>query len=163
MTGGPHTSFERRRGVTSVHVRDGVTHFQVVDLPRQSLMPARLEALAVLRDAGVGIDFLKLTPDGFTFAVQDEEAARAAAALSSAGCEAIQSEGRTVISVQCVNVRDEAGVVARIAEAVTATGTRLEQVGDCHDCILLVVEREAAQRAVEGMRRAFGLEGAGAD
>jgi aspartokinase len=153
-----YTSFERRRGVTDVRLREGVAHLQVTGLARETLMAERLTGLDSVRRAEVKLDFLKLTTDGFTFVVASEDADRAAAALRADGFAVEVANGRSVISVHCVNIRDEAGIVAQIAEATTASGAHIEQVGDSHDCILLVAEHDAAHRAADALRAAFRLE-----
>lgn len=157
------TSFERRRGVTAIRVRSGVAHVQVTGLPRETLMSARIAGLDRISRAGAQIDFLKLTSDGFTFVLTDQDCSRALDTLKSSGFEASASSGRTIITVHCVNIRDESGIVAKIAETTTATGARIEQMGDSHDCILMVVESEAALRAAAGLRKAFGMEASDAD
>jgi len=153
-----HTSFERRRGVNAVRLRHGLGHIQVTGLPRATLMNARIVALESLERAGVGIDFLKLTSDGFTFVLADSECEKALHALRKDGYAGTSTTGRASISVHCVNIRDEAGIVAKIAETATASGARIEQVGDSHDCILLVVEASAAEKAAAALRETFALD-----
>jgi aspartokinase len=149
--------------VTDVRLREGVAHLQVTGLSREGLMAKRLEALDAVRRAEVKIDFLKLTADGLTFVVGERDAAVAEDALRKDGFAAAAAAARAVISVHCINIRDEAGIVAQIAEAATASGARIEQVGDSHDCILLVVEREAARLAVDALRETFHLGAGDAD
>ncbi|MEP0765975.1 MAG: hypothetical protein HRF45_05465 [Fimbriimonadia bacterium] len=151
------TSFEPLRGVTDVRVRTGLCHLRLEGLGREDLMPRRLHALKCLRDAGVKIDFLKLTADGFACVVVEEDSDKAIQALALVGGHVAESHGRALLSVHCVNIRDQVGIVAKIVEAVTAAGARIEQVGDSHDRILLVVEQEAGRKAANALQAAFQL------
>lgn len=157
------TSFEPLRGVTDVRVRTGLCHLRLEGLGREDLMTRRLHALQCLRDAGVKIDFLKLTADGFACVVVEEDAAKAIEALAQGGGRVAESHGRALLSVHCVNIRDQVGIVAKIVEAATAAGARIEQVGDSHDRILLVVEQEAGNKAADALRAAFQLGALDAD
>jgi aspartokinase len=89
--------------------------------------------------------------------VDEKMASDAAAAL--VGTEVMATTGRAMLSVHCANIRDEAGIVGKIAESVMASGARIEQVGDSHDCILLVVESDRANDAAARLRADFGLDG----
>lgn len=141
------TEFEKRRGVSRVEVRSGFAQVHVSRV-QSEIMPARLRVLAAVADAGVSIDFLKLTPSGLSFLVPEGEADRIDAALEPLGYHFSVRRDRSIVLVYAVSIRDEEGLIAGIVHTAITHGIRMDHVGDMHDRMLMVVKKEDADRLV---------------
>lgn len=149
------TSFETPRGVNRIEVRAGFSQIHVSGL-EVPVMGGRLRVLRAVADAGVSIDFLKLTPTGLSFLVAEEHAASVGSAISGGGVSSTVSTGRSIVLVHAVNIRDEEGMISSIVQAVIASGTTLDHVGDMHDRMLLVVETQDAPNVVRHLSKSLG-------
>ncbi len=134
-------AFERPRGVGRVETRRGYCQVHVEGLP-EPLVTKRLEALGALAEANVSIDFLKLTPKGFSFVAAADRAEDIERVLSGATV----ARDRTIVSIHAVNIRDEEGLLADIVREAIALGAQIDHVGDGHDRLLLVVGDDDAAR-----------------
>lgn len=135
------TAFERPRGVSQVETRKGYCQVHVEGL-LDPLVTKRLEALAALADIGVSIDFLKLTPRGFSFVAPADRAADVERVLPGAQV----ARDRSIVSIHAVSIRDEEGLLADIVREAIALGVQIDHVGDGHDRLLLVVGDADATR-----------------
>ena len=147
MATAPGTDFEKPRGISRVEVRQGYAQVQVRGLSG-ALAAERLRVLAAIAEAGVGIDFVKLTTSGIACVVSEEDAPRVEAALKPLAVQFAIARNRCILLVYAVNVRDEEGLIAGIVRRVIASGVAIDHLGDMHDRILLVMDAADADTAV---------------
>lgn len=145
------TVFERPRGVGEITLLQGLSQIRVeTDL---NGLPNVLNAVA---KAGVSIDFVKLSPNGFSFVCsQDKTSAVETALKDLPGVSLRVKEDRTVVSVPAVNIRDEEGLIARIVQAAIRAGAQVDHIGDMHDRLLLVVNDSDAQSLKETLEQSL--------
>jgi len=56
------------------------------------------------------------------------------------------------VLVHAVSIRDEEGLIAGIVHTAIALGIRIDHVGDMHDRMLMVVQKEDAERLAAHVR-----------
>ncbi|GIV01306.1 MAG: hypothetical protein D6724_02180 [Armatimonadetes bacterium] len=151
------TSIETARGISGVEVSLGHALVVVSGLSEEAWGQRMLEALGALKDADHSIDFLKVSSSGFSFVVPESQASSARDALCAAGFDAVVKEGRAILIVRAPNIRDESGLVARIAQLVVRSGATIEQVGDMHSSVQVVVEAAKVERAASVLRDCIGM------
>jgi len=122
-------------------VRRGFTQVHVSHLP-EPVMSARLQSLHAVGEAGISIDFLKMTPSGMSFLVADSQSDPVESALKPIGVRCTVRPARCVVEVHAVNIRDEEGMIARIVAIAIQSGARLEHICDMHDRLLIVVQEQ---------------------
>lgn len=149
----PQTAFETERGVSAVVLSRNHALVVVSEIDETELTERRIHAMRTLSQAGCSIDFLKLSLDGFSFVVPEEQATAVREALCGAGFEAKALTGRAMITVKAVNIRGESGLVARIAQTVVESGAAIESLGDMHSSVLLIVDERSAEGAVAALRQ----------
>lgn len=137
------TGFEKTRGVSRVEVKSGFAQVHVRELT-EPIMDARLSVLKSIANAGISIDFLKLTPDGLSCIITEAQSEKAAEALKSANVEYAVATGRSVLLVFAVNMRDEEGLIAQVVQEAIRSGKAIEHISDMHDRMLLVTLSEHA-------------------
>lgn len=140
---GGETEFEKRRGVRRIEIRRGFAQLHVSDLGGD-VASERLRVLRTVADAGMSIDFLKLTPTGLSFLVPNPTAGSLDHVLTSAPGKVSITKDRAIILVHAVNIRDEEGLIAMIIQEVIAFGAVVDHVGDMHDRLLIVVGEDHA-------------------
>lgn len=145
------TAFETARGVSQVEVKTGLTEVQILDLA-EPMAESRLTTLAAIRDAGVSVSFLKYTPDGFNFSAKSEDSDRLAEALERLQLRHKLHRDYAVMTVHAVNMRDEAGLVARIVSLVLASGATIISLGELHDRLMIVMSASDAAVAAQGVQ-----------
>ncbi len=156
MSAKHQTTFETQRGISSVEVSQGHSLVIVTSIPEADSDEKRLFALRRLALAGLSIDFLKLSLDGFSFLVPEDDGTKAEEALCAAGFTAKAVKNRAIITVTAPNIRDESGLVARVAEIVVRSGANIDSVGDMHSSVLLVVEASLAETAAKALETLIG-------
>ena len=144
------TEFEKRRGISSVEIREGYAQVHVTDLT-EPLTEARLAVLEAAAKAGISLDFLKFTPDGMSFLVKEEMSQTTEKALrgSRQGVSVSVQPGRHVVMVYAVNMRDEEGLIASIVLQAIKSGAAIGHVSDMHDRVLMVVSKDDSKRLKE--------------
>lgn len=135
------TAFEKRRGINSVEIRTGYVQVHVSKLA-QPLPESRLNVLAAVADAGVSIDFLKLTQSGLSFLVPEESSSAISDALSELDVHFSIRDNRHILLVHAVNMRDEEGLISRVLLESISSGVQVDHVSDMHDRMLVVVKAE---------------------
>ncbi len=145
------TEFERRRGISRLEVREGLSQAQIQCLG-QPIGERRLTVLQHVAEAGISIDFLKLTPSGLSFLVTDQDASKLESLLATQDCMADIQRGRHVVSVYAVNMRDEAGLIAGIISEAIQSGSELGHMTDMHDRMLIVISSEESPRLVSALQ-----------
>jgi aspartokinase len=139
------TEFEKRRGVSRVEVRPGFAQVHVSRLC-DDVMAQRLKVLSAVAASGISIDFLKLTPSGLSFLVPEQDANIVDEALKPLGMHFTVRHDRSIVLVHAVSIRDEEGLIASIVHTAIANGIRIDHVGDMHDRMLMVVQKQDADR-----------------
>jgi aspartokinase len=145
------TQFEKPRGVSDVEVRHGYSQVHVSRLDGD-VMQARLAVLSAVANAGVSIDFLKLTRSGLSFLVDEASSDKVAEALDPLGRRFSVRRDRSIVLVHAVNMRDEEGLIAGIVRDTIATGASIDHIGDMHNRMLLVMPREHVDQVAERLR-----------
>ena len=139
------TEFEKRRGISRVEVREGYAQVHLTDLS-EPLTDSRLAVLKAATDAGISLDFLKLTPDGMSFLVREESAGNLETVLRKVAPNVAMQKGRDVVMVHAVNRRDEEGLIASIVLQAIKSGAAIGHVSDMHDRVLIVVGKDDSSR-----------------
>lgn len=139
------TEFEKPRGVSHVEVRHGFAQVHVSSITG-SLTAERLNVLKAVSDAGISIDFLKLTQSGLSFLVPEDCSSKVENALKPLELQFTVTPQRSIVLVHAVNMRDEEGLIAAIIRDTISSGARISHVGDMHDRVLLVVDAPEAER-----------------
>ncbi|MBL8065443.1 MAG: hypothetical protein JNM34_06240 [Chthonomonadaceae bacterium] len=130
---GKETEFEKPRGINRVEIRRG---FVTVHVSTRS----RIEVLRAMSQAGVSLDFLKLTQSGMSFVVPESLGTKVATELE--GFQFELKEGRCIVLAFAANMRDEEGLIARVVSEVIGTGCEVDHLGDMHDRVLLVIKSD---------------------
>lgn len=149
-----HTEFEKRRGVSRVEVRSGFAQAHLGNLG-EPLAAQRLTVLEAVSTAGISIDFLKMTPMGLSFLIKAADVEALHTALKSLNLEYSLRDGRSVVLVHAVNIRDEEGLIASILKAAISGGTTVHHISDMHDRVLMVVESSEAEKLASTVKAAF--------
>lgn len=139
------TEFEKPRGISKVEIKTGYAQVRVNGLP-EPLTETRLDVLEHVRNAQVSIDFLKLTQQGLSFLVSENDAEIVEKALSNQGSHVQIEHERCIVLIHAVNMRDEEGLVARVVSVAIATGIHIDHLGDMHDRIYLVTTSAGATK-----------------
>ena len=66
------TDFEKRRGINAIEVRTGYTQVHVTGL-QSPIASSRIQVLTEIANAGISLDFLKLTPTGLSFIIPSDK------------------------------------------------------------------------------------------
>jgi aspartokinase len=146
------TVFEKQRGINSLEIRKGFAQVCVHSLP-EPLHKSRLHVLRCVKEAGISIDFLKLTLSGFSFVVSREAVPQLESVLSQSMGDFCIQDGRSTVLVHAVNMRDEEGLIARIVSCAIANGVQIDHLGDMHDRLLLVTSDPQAELLSEVLHR----------
>ena len=102
-----------------------------------------MEAVA---NAGISLDFLKLTPTGISFVIPAEKTQLTSDTLNAEGVTNQLATGRGIVLVHAVNMRDEEGMIAGILRRVIETGITVDHASDMHDRILIVTDAAQAEK-----------------
>jgi aspartate kinase len=139
------TDFEKQRGISRVEVRTGLTQVHVLDL-KSPISASRLNVMEAVANAGISLDFLKLTPTGLSFIIPAENTDLIDVTLTNEGFAHQLAIGRGIVLVHAVNMRDEEGMIAGILRRVIETGITVDHASDMHDRILIVTDAAQAER-----------------
>lgn len=139
------TKFEKPRGVSGITVRHGFAQAHVSGWEGDAASK-RLEVLRNITEAGISIDFLKMTPSGMSFLAPAEKAETVEGVLKRIGAKYSLRKPCSVILAHAVNIRDEEGLVARIMKAAIEGDFRVHHISDMHDRAILVVDSDEAGR-----------------
>lgn len=139
------TAFEKRRGINHVELRTGLTQVHVLDLDAP-VSSKRIDVLKAVADAGISLDFLKLTPNGMSFLVPADKTDLISATLTKANITNQLDTERSIVLIHAVNIRDEEGTIAGILRRVIDSGISIDHASDMHDRVLIVAEDSAAAK-----------------
>ncbi len=151
------TGFEKKRGIGKIDVRTGYAQVLVSRLEGE-IVQARLRLLEAIKDAQIGIDFLKLTPSGLSCLVAESDSEKISQALQGHPLRLQIHHDRSIVLVHAVNMRDEEGLIARIVQKVIESGAPIDHLGDMHDRVLLVVPGAHAEALVQVLETLKGNE-----
>jgi aspartokinase len=143
--------------VSKVETREGFCQVHIDDLG-EPLALRRLEVLAAIADAHVGIDFLKMTPSGISFVVPQDLSVIVENTLQQLGVHHSVRGDRSIVLIHAVNIRDEEGLIANIVSRVIGSGSQIDHIGDGHDHLLLVLHQHQAENVSADLRKSW-LEG----
>lgn len=144
------TSFEKRRGISSVEVRAGFSQVHVLGC-EDAVVSARIAVLKAIASAGVSIDFLKLTTGGLSFLISDPDSTRLAGCLDLLSISYRIHRDMRIVLVHAVNMRDEEGLIADVMRKAASCGVEIEHVTDMHDRMLMVVGVDHAEKLREAL------------
>lgn len=151
------TAFEKKRGISRVEIRTGFAQAHVSQLA-DPVVETRLGVLGAIAEAGVTLDFLKLTQSGLSFLVREDQANDVSKALEGLGVHFSCRPNRHVMMVHAVNMRDEEGLIAHIVHEAIASGAKVDHISDMHDRLLMVVDAADSERVQRQIEKA--LQGA---
>ncbi|MEQ1934101.1 MAG: aspartate kinase, partial [Fimbriimonadaceae bacterium] len=114
-----------------------------------------LGVLTLVADSGLSIDFVKLTPGGMAFVVDENQVALIETALESHLNWTVQGN-RSIVTVSAVNIRDEEGLISKVVAAAISCGVTLDHIGDMHDRVLLVTGSAEAETLAKELRDRIG-------
>lgn len=137
------TAFEKRRGVGRVEIRSGYAQVHISQLS-EPLTEARLQMLQAMADAGISIDFLKLTQSGLTFFVPEATAEQTQQVLTGVAPALSVTTGRCIVLISAVNMRDEEGLLAKALSVAIGCAVPIDSIGDMHDALLIATTQEGA-------------------
>jgi len=137
------TAFEKQRGISQVEVRGGFAQVHVSRLP-DPVHEHRLQVLKAIAEAGVSVDFLKLTPSGVSFVISENATSEIETALGQFQAKLTIRKDRSVVMVHAVNMRDEEGLTANVVQKAISSGVVIDHISDMHDRMLMVVESKFA-------------------
>jgi len=147
------TFFETQRGISAVDVTPG---FSLVVVKGADSPSSFAKALHTLKDGGVSFDFLKIGKAQISFIVEEKLQQDVVDAFQAAGFPASHHRSKAVVRVSSPNIRDESGLMARIAQIVLESGATIYNVGDMHDCVMVVVQTEKSQATADALRGFIG-------
>jgi aspartate kinase len=153
-----NVSFERERGVYAIQVTYDVAHAVVsidVDAGRSE---AILRIFQALTNAGVPIFLIKLHRTAVSFALTGADVSRAEATFETAGFVGRTRRDLAMVVVKAASMRDVAGIMVDIADALYDAGARLYGTGDSHDSVQCLIEAQRVEAVIEQLRVKFGLE-----
>jgi aspartokinase len=118
----------------------------------EAVEASRLAVLAAVAEAGVSLDFLKLTSSGMAFLIAGGLAERTKAAIEPLAPSVTVYEGRSIVMVHAANMRDEEGLIARIVSVAIASGGAIDHLGDMHDRLLIAAPAADADVIAQAIR-----------
>lgn len=133
------TAFEKQRGISQVETRGGFAQVHVSRL-EEPVHDNRLKVLKSVAEGGVSVDFLKLTPSGISFVVNESNSADVEKALEPLQVRCTIRKDRCVLLIHAVNMRDEEGLSARVVQQAIECGAVIDHISDMHDRMLIVAE-----------------------
>lgn len=137
--------FDLPRGLGEPLLRDAYAQVLVTFPSQVEAKPGRLETLRLIQTAGLSIDFLKFTPNGLSFVICENQAREAVAQLKEIRAEVKLSEGRSILLIPAVNMRDDEGLLAHVLSEAIKTNAEILHIGDMHDRVLIVTDSEGAK------------------
>ncbi len=148
---------EQERGVTDVRVEVGLAHVRVRTGSGESSLQRHLQVLDAVAEQGVNVSLVKLHEDWLTFAVSQSDVPKVSQCLQSLGMEYKVAPDLALVVTVASNMRESAGVMAQIAEALWEANAHIIETGDSHNTVQCLVPEERAFAAAQALRRRFQL------
>ncbi len=143
---------DTHRGVSHIEHRPGLAQVHV-SLDSLRLDGERVRVLEVVAADGISLNFIKMTPAGMSFLIAASKSEAVKALLETNHFEVEVIGERSVVIAHAPNMRDEPGLIARIVRATILSGSSVDQVGDMHDRVLLVVPSDHAEHVTALLHR----------
>lgn len=146
---------EQERGVTDVRVDVGVAHVRVRTGSGESALHRHLRVLDAVAEQGVNVFLVKLHAEWLTFAVSQADVPRVSQWLETLGLEHRTVPHLALVTTVAANMRESAGVMAQIAEALWEVGAHIIETGDSYNTVQCLVPEDRAFAAMQALRRQF--------
>ncbi|MER3474392.1 MAG: hypothetical protein C4335_10260 [Armatimonadota bacterium] len=148
---------EQERGVTEVRVEVGLAHVRVPTGSGEVGLRRHLQVLDAVAEQGVSVSLVKLHKDWLTFAVNQSDVPKVSQCLNALEIEYKIVPNLALVITVASNMRESAGVMAQIAEALWEAGAHIIETGDSHNTVQCFVPEERAFAAAQALRRRFRL------
>jgi aspartokinase len=150
--------YERERGVYALRVLRDVAH-AVVRIPAgDSRTDAIQNLFNTVAKAGIPLFLIKLHRSSVTFALAGAYLERAAEVLQAAGYDVSTRRDLAMVTVVASSMREMAGIMVDIADALYEAGARIYEAGDSHDTVQCLIEAHRVPTAIEQLCKAFHLD-----
>jgi aspartate kinase len=147
----------RPRIATAVSHADGVSRF-VVALPAGPVKAAAITStFRSMADGGVSLDMFTPIEGILAFSVDTPCADAASDILGSLDLDFERRDGLAKVTLVGAGMHGIPGVMARVAESLSAAGIEMLQSADSHYTISVLVDAKHLRRAVESLHTEFGL------
>lgn len=148
---------EQERGVTDVRVEVGLAHVRVRAGSGEKGLQNHLRILDAIAEQAVSVSLVKIHHDWITFAVSQADVPKVAQCLETLGMEYKIVPDLALVVTVASNMRESAGVMAQIAEALWEANATIIETGDSHDTVQCLVPEDRAFAAAQALRRRFHL------
>jgi aspartate kinase len=120
-------------------------------------MSAQTRMYRAMADAGVSLDMFTPLGDSLVFTVSEAVLDRAAEVVFSLGLLHQSYRGLAKVTLVGAGMHGVPGVMARMAECLSAASVDILQVADSHTTISVLIPAEQVQTAVYALHRGFEL------
>lgn len=148
------------RVATAVSHVSGVVRFRVT-LPApegtREHMLAQTRVYRAMADAHVSLDMFTPVGEALVFTVSDDAQSGACAVLETLGLEHDAISGFTKITLVGAGMHGVPGVMARLADYLSAAGIDIRQAADSHTTISVLVASDDAHGAIRALHDGFEL------
>lgn len=117
------------------------------------------EIFSLMAKHHISVDFISVTPNQVAYTVPDNLASTALRLLDGLGYRTEVRAGCAKVSAVGAGMMGVPGVMANIADALTADGIDILQSADSHTTIWVLVDGTQMEAAVRALHRAFHLSG----
>ncbi|GIV15266.1 MAG: hypothetical protein KatS3mg022_0701 [Armatimonadota bacterium] len=148
---------EQERGVTDVRVEVGLAHVRVRAGSGEKGLQNHLRILDAIAKQGVSVSLVKIHHDWITFAVSQSDVPKVAQCLETLDMESKIVPDLALVITVASNMRESAGVMAQIAEALWEANATIIETGDSHNTVQCLVPEGRAFAAAQALRRRFRL------
>ena len=119
-----------------------------------------MRALQALASENISIDLLKIGAGMISFIIEEGTLATTTQVIEPLGYTMTAIPGRALLSVMAANMREMVGVMVTIADALQKAGAVIEQTGDAHDRVMVLIDGAKTEAAIAQLQIAFEMEGA---
>ncbi|GBC97160.1 hypothetical protein HRbin16_02980 [bacterium HR16] len=148
---------EQERGVTDVRVEVGLAHVRVRAGSGERGLQNHLRILDAIAEQEVSVSLVKIHHDWITFAVSQSDVPKVTQCLETLGMEYKIVPDLALVITVASNMRESAGVMAQIAEALWEANANIIETGDSHDTVQCLVPEHRAFAAAQALRQRFHL------
>ena len=153
--------YKPARVATAVSHIDGIARMSVgLGAPEGSPMhmSAQTRMYRAMADAGVSLDMFTPLGDSLVFTVPETVLDRAAEVVFSLGLLHHSYRGLAKVTLIGAGMHGVPGVMARMAECLSASSVDVLQVADSHTTISVLIPANQVQAAVHALHRGFELD-----
>lgn len=154
------SAYQPERVATAVTSADGVARIRVA-LPApeatRAHMAAQTRVYRAMADAAISLDMFTPVGESLVFSVSEASLERACDVLSTLGLTFQVQAGLAKVTLVGAGMHGVPGVMARMAECLSAAGVTVLQTADSHTTISVTLPREEASRAVHALHEGFLL------